>query len=78
MLNFIPRLTGKMQKKPQVTEEELMTFVEVVEEEGGMLHAYEFKYAQHKVKAPKEFLDAYKESTFTVINSDNYLEFVTK
>ena len=36
MLNFIPRVTGKMQKKPQVTEEELMTFVEVVEEEGGI------------------------------------------
>ena len=36
MLNFIPRLTGKMRKKPQVTEEELMTFVEVVEEEGGI------------------------------------------
>jgi putative hemolysin len=36
MLNFIPRLTGKMQKKPHVTEEELMTFVEVVEEEGGI------------------------------------------
>jgi CBS domain containing-hemolysin-like protein len=33
-LNFIPKLTGKIQKKPQVTEEELMTFVEVVEEEG--------------------------------------------
>jgi len=36
LLNFIPKLTGKMQKKPQVTEEELMTFVEVVEEEGGI------------------------------------------
>jgi len=36
LLNFIPRLTGKMQKKPHVTEEELMTFVEVVEEEGGI------------------------------------------
>lgn len=36
MLNFIPKLTGKMQKKPHVTEEELMTFVEVVEEEGGI------------------------------------------
>jgi CBS domain containing-hemolysin-like protein len=33
-LNFIPKLTGKIQKKPVVTEEELMTFVEVVEEEG--------------------------------------------
>ncbi|MGD2187242.1 MAG: hemolysin family protein [Desulfobacterales bacterium] len=33
-LNFIPKMTGKIQKKPVVTEEELMTFVEVVEEEG--------------------------------------------
>ena len=36
LLNFIPKLTGKMQKKGHVTEEELMTFVEVVEEEGGI------------------------------------------
>lgn len=36
LLNFIPKLTGKMQKRPYVTEEELMTFVEVVEEEGGI------------------------------------------
>jgi CBS domain containing-hemolysin-like protein len=36
MLNFIPKLTSKIQKKPHVTEEELMTFVEVVEEEGGI------------------------------------------
>lgn len=33
-LNFIPKLTGKIHKKPGVTEEELMTFVEVVQEEG--------------------------------------------
>lgn len=33
-LNFIPRLTGKIQRKPNITEKELMTFVEVVEEEG--------------------------------------------
>ena len=36
MLNFIPRITGKMRKKSRVTEEELMTFVEVVKEEGGI------------------------------------------
>jgi putative hemolysin len=34
MLNFIPKLTGKIQKTPTVTEAELLTFVEVVEEEG--------------------------------------------
>ena len=35
-LNFIPKMTGKIHKKPMVTEEELMTIVEVVEEEGGI------------------------------------------
>ena len=34
VLNFIPQLTSKIQRKHKVTEEELMTFVEVVEEEG--------------------------------------------
>lgn len=33
-LNFIPRVTHKIQRKHRVTEEELKTFVEVVEEEG--------------------------------------------
>jgi putative hemolysin len=33
-LDFIPKLTGKIKRTPTVTEEELMTFVEVVEEEG--------------------------------------------
>ena len=36
LLNFIPKLTNKVQRKSRVTEEELMTFVEVVEEEGGI------------------------------------------
>ena len=33
-LNFIPYLTGKIKKSPRVTEKELMTIVEAVEEEG--------------------------------------------
>ena len=33
-LNFIPKLTGKIKRTPTVTEAGLMTFVEVVEEEG--------------------------------------------
>jgi len=36
LLNFIPRLARKVQRKSRVTEEELLTFVEVVEEEGGI------------------------------------------
>jgi CBS domain containing-hemolysin-like protein len=33
-LNFIPKFTERIKKTPTVTEEELLTFVEVVEEEG--------------------------------------------
>ncbi len=33
-LNFIPKITGKIKKTPVATEEELMSFIEVVEEEG--------------------------------------------
>jgi len=33
-LKFIPRITGKMKRTPGVTEQELLTFVEVVEEAG--------------------------------------------
>ena len=36
ILNFIPKVTEQIQKTPKVTEEELLTFVEVVEEEGGI------------------------------------------
>lgn len=38
-LDFIPKLTGKIKQTPTVTEEELMTFVEVVEEEGEIKEA---------------------------------------
>jgi CBS domain containing-hemolysin-like protein len=34
LLNFIPKLTGRIKKTPVATEEELITFVEVVEGEG--------------------------------------------
>ncbi len=38
-LDFIPKLTGKIKQTPTVTEQELMTFVEVVEEEGEIKEA---------------------------------------
>ena len=46
-LNFIPKLTGKIKKTPSITEEELMTYVEVVEEEGEIKE--EEKELIHKV-----------------------------
>jgi putative hemolysin len=46
-LLFIPRITGRMQKTPSATEEELMTFVEVIEEEGEIKE--EEKKLIHKI-----------------------------
>jgi len=46
-LNFIPMLTGKIKRAPKVTEEELMAFVEVVEEEGEIKE--EEKELIHKI-----------------------------
>jgi CBS domain containing-hemolysin-like protein len=34
LLDFIPKISGRIKRTPSVTEEELMTFVEVVREEG--------------------------------------------
>ena len=51
--------------------------VDWVEERGGKLYGYEFKYAKGKIKMPKDFLNAYQGSKFQVISSDNYLEFIT-
>ena len=47
LLNFIPMLTGKIRRSPKVTEEELMTFVEAVEEEGEIKE--EEKELIHKI-----------------------------
>jgi putative hemolysin len=39
LLDFIPKLTGRIKRTPSVTEEELITFVEVVREEGEINEA---------------------------------------
>ena len=51
--------------------------IDLVEERNGKLFAYEIKWSEHaKVKKPKEFLATYKNSTFKIINKNNYLDFV--
>ncbi len=47
ILNFIPKITGKIKKAPTATEEELMAFGEVVEEEGEIKE--EEKELIHKI-----------------------------
>jgi len=50
----------------------------LIEEYNGKLEAFEFKWNQKKmVKPPKDFLLAYPEAGFTVINNKTYIGFIS-
>lgn len=50
--------------------------IDLIEESGGVLSGFEFKWANKKTKVPEEFLKSYENSTFSVITQENYLEFI--
>ena len=50
--------------------------IDLIEERGGRLHGYEFKWAPGKGRPPREFLSTYKNSTYQAVNRDNYLDFI--
>jgi predicted AAA+ superfamily ATPase len=51
--------------------------IDYVEEQDGHLSAYEFKWnPSAKSKQPKAFAEAYPDSSFSVVSSDNFAEFV--
>jgi len=51
--------------------------IDLIEVRDGMIASFEFKYTDNKkVKQPLSFKTLYPESTFEVINRDNYLDFV--
>ena len=50
--------------------------IDLVEEADGKLHAFEFKWGPKISKAPKAWRDAYPESTYQIINRDNFHDFV--
>ncbi len=53
--------------------------IDWIEDRGGKLYAYEFKWKKNKKsKTPTAWQEAYPDSEFNIINSDNYLEWITK
>ncbi len=50
--------------------------VDLVEERGGRLYGYEFKWNPKKVKIQQEWLDTYQNASFEVINRDNFLSWL--
>lgn len=52
--------------------------IDYIEDYDGILHAYEFKWGNKSAKVPPSFVGAYPESTFSLINQENYLDFVLR
>lgn len=51
--------------------------IDYIEERGGILHAFEFKWnPATKAKMPATFINAYGNSTFKLITSENYESFL--
>jgi hypothetical protein len=52
--------------------------LDLVEEREGRLYGYEFKWSERKkTKAPGNWIEAYGNAGFEIINNKNYLDFVT-
>lgn len=50
--------------------------IDLIEESGGKLTGFEFKWSDSKTGKPHQFLLAYDHSEFKVINRVNYLDFI--
>ena len=50
--------------------------IDYIEESDGVLRTFEFKSGKSKSKIPTEFLETYKNSTFEIINRENYHQFL--
>lgn len=50
--------------------------LDYVEEQDGELFGYEIKYKKTKGKSPKSWHDNYKKAKYTLVNRDNFLNFV--
>lgn len=50
--------------------------LDLVEEAAGQLNAFEFKWGSKKGRAPQDWVTAYPNATYTVVNRDNCLDFL--
>ncbi len=50
--------------------------LDYVEERGGALNGFEFKFSTKTARAPQTWLATYPEASFQTVNRDNYLDFL--
>jgi len=48
--------------------------IDLIEEENGMLRAFECKWTSKNIKVPAAFMDTYKDAVFVQVNKTNFLE----
>jgi predicted AAA+ superfamily ATPase len=51
--------------------------IDMVEEREGRQHGYEFKWGGRPAKAPRDWTASYRDATYTVVNRESWLDFVT-
>lgn len=51
--------------------------IDLVEESGGQLCGYEFKWGEKPSRTPKDWIETYANASFETIHRTNFLEFVT-
>ncbi len=52
--------------------------IDLLEEKGGILSGFEFKWNKAKSKIPPSFSKTYTDAIVTTINRENYLEFISE
>lgn len=50
--------------------------IDWIEERGGKIHAYEFKWGKGEAEPPSDFSKSYPKAIFKTINQKNYLDFL--
>jgi uncharacterized protein len=50
--------------------------IDLVEEREGRLYGYEIKWKAQKAKQPKEWKATYSNASYTLIDRDNFLDFI--
>ncbi len=51
--------------------------IDFIEETGGELNAFEFKWKEKATRPPRAFINSYQKASFTIIHNNNYLDFIT-
>jgi uncharacterized protein len=51
--------------------------IDLIEERSGKLYGYEVKWKKKNARKPKEWLEAYENSSFEVVNKENYSKFIS-